>query len=155
MNPPDVIARHTDPETSHAAAANFDRNKAARSIQTVKRILAAGPMTDFQIREAWAAHWQGQWSFTLPSKARHWARQAGFVRHAGFAQHNGRKVRTWKLGTEVEPVKRPHKLGTLQQEIARLTAELAEAKRQLAKWGRPANATRLARSLNGEPELFR
>ena len=154
MTTPAVIARQTDPETSHEAAAAFDGSKAARSIQTVTRILATGPMTDFQIRDAWTANWQGPWSFTLPSKARHWARQAGLVRHAGFAQHNGRKVRTWELGKEPFQVKRVSQIPALKHHIAALTAELAEAKRRLAQWGRPPEATRLALRLTGQPELF-
>lgn len=101
----DVRARKTDPETSHQAALDFEQNqtKAARSVSTVVTILAyfGKELTDFQIRELWTDFWGSEkWSYTLPCKARHWAREKGLVKHAGFSTHQGRKVRTWALGRD-------------------------------------------------------
>ena len=100
-----VRARRTDPETSHEAAVAFEANqtKAQKSVKTVVRILEdKGELTDFEIREVWSEYWGNDaWSFTLPCKARHWARQAGMVRHVGFGIHQGRKVRKWALGCDV------------------------------------------------------
>lgn len=108
MTPDTVVrvrARKTDPETSHQAALEFeqDQTKAQRSVATVaEMILKHGPMTDFQIREYWPRFWIGSWSYTLPSKARHWARQAGIIKHVGFGQHQGRRVRLWGMGRDNE-----------------------------------------------------
>jgi hypothetical protein len=100
----DVRARSTDPETSKQAAFEFELNqsKAQRSVATVVDILTAhGPLTDFDIRSKWETYWGGaHWSYTLPSKARHWARQKGLVKHEGFGTHNGRRVRVWALGRD-------------------------------------------------------
>lgn len=100
-----VRARKNDPETSHEAASNFeaDQTKAQRSIRTVVEILKShGELTDFEIRDAWSSFWGSEkWSFTLPCKARHWARQAGLVKHVGFGTHQGRRVRKWGLGNDL------------------------------------------------------
>ena len=113
MNRIAVRARTTDPETSHQAALDFDgnQNKASLSVACVVMILKAyGPLSDFAIRDAWTEFWGSRaWSFTLPSKARHWAREQGLVKHAGFSTHQGRKVRTWELGRDeafLEPAPR-------------------------------------------------
>lgn len=122
---PLVIARHTDPDTSHEAADRFDKDRAARSVRTVIAILSASPtpMSDFDIRDVWATHWKGHWSFTLPGKARHWARQAGLVRHAGHNQHEGRRVKTWELGQETAPLK-----PSLKEEVVALRRKVTAAK---------------------------
>ena len=98
-----VRARRTDPETSQQAALDFEANqsKAQRSVSTVVAILKVyGELTDFQLRDFWHKYWEGKWSFTLPCKARHWARQAGLVKHVGFGKHQGRRVRKWGLGRD-------------------------------------------------------
>lgn len=118
-----VRARTTDPETSQQAAFDFeqDQQKVARSVSTVVRILSDRPdSTDFEIREAWSRYWEGSWSFTLPSKARHWAREQGLVRHSGFGSHNGRRVRTWALGYEL--VSEPERCECCGQVIRRKTS---------------------------------
>lgn len=105
--PPAVVvvrARATDPETSHEAAEEFERDqsRAQLSVAAVVLILKDhGPLTDFQIREAWPKVWGSKaWSYTLPCKARHWARLAGLVKHDGFGTHGKRKVRRWALGRD-------------------------------------------------------
>ena len=99
-----VRARRDDPETSHQAALDFeaDQTKAQRSVAVVVEILKRhGSLTDFEIRDWWPEFWGSEkWSYTLPCKARHWARQAGLVSHDAFGIHRGRKVRTWKLGRD-------------------------------------------------------
>lgn len=99
-----VRARTSDPETSKQAALDFENNqsKAQRSVACVVLILKDhGALSDFQIRELWASYWgAAAWSYTLPSKARHWAREAGLVKHAGFGEHQGRQVRVWNLGRD-------------------------------------------------------
>lgn len=111
-----VRARNTDPETSHAAAAEFDANqtKAQRCVKTVVRLLKAeGSLTDFEIRDKWSQYWGNDaWSFTLPCKARHWARQAGFVKHVGFGIHQGRTVRKWGIGRDLEFIESQEKCPT-------------------------------------------
>ena len=98
-----IIARSADPETSREAAAAFTQKAAQRSVQTVVNMLrVSSPLTDFQIRQLWPDFWEGPFSYTLPCKARHWARQAGLVRHEGFGSHNNRRVRTWALGADTE-----------------------------------------------------
>jgi hypothetical protein len=100
-----VVARRTDPETSHQAALQFgaDQPRITASIATVVRLLEQhGPLTDFDIRARWSTIWEGPFSFTLPCKARHWARQAGLVKHAGYGTHEGRRVRTWEVGRDAE-----------------------------------------------------
>ena len=104
-----VRARDTDPDTSHEAAAAFegDQTKAAGSVQTVVRILANhGPLTDFEISEYWPMYWAAPFSYSLPSKARHWAREQGLVKRVGYGSHNKRKVILWGLGKDelTEPV---------------------------------------------------
>lgn len=96
---PKVRARRRDPETSHAAAKAFKSDTASRSVQVVCQLLknAKRPVTDFEIAANWIFAWGGPFSESLPRKARHWAREAGLVEHAGFAIHNGRRVRTWRL----------------------------------------------------------
>ena len=108
-----VRARNTDPETSHQAALAFeeDQPRAQRSVACVVLILKArGPLSDFGIRDVWSEFWGAKaWSFTLPSKARHWARQQGLVKHSGFGKHQGRQVRLWSLGRDdmfLTPAKR-------------------------------------------------
>lgn len=104
-----VRARNTDPETSHQAALAFedDQPKAQRSILCVVEILRSyGPLSDFEIRDVWSKYWgDRKWSFTLPSKARHWAREAGLVKHNGYGKHQGRRVRLWALGRDEVPLK--------------------------------------------------
>ena len=100
----EVRARNTDPETSHQAALDFEGNqsKAQRSVACVTLILKDhGALSDFAIRDLWAAYWGSPaWSYTLPSKARHWAREQGLVKHDGFGEHQGRRVRLWALGRD-------------------------------------------------------
>lgn len=103
----DVRARKKDPETSHLAAAELDADqpKLQRSVSTVVAILRANEplrLSDFQIRERWGKWWGDKFSDSLPCKARHWARQAGLVRHDGHGKHQGRRVRLWALGRDVE-----------------------------------------------------
>ena len=162
----EIKARATDPETSREAAADFGQNKAQRSVATVVAILRErGPLTDFEIREWWGAFWgSNEWSFTLPSKARHWARLAGLVKHDGFGVHEGRKVRRWAIGRDSLPsdttgsplARARERIVWLEQECARLHTELAAQEAKLAKWGRPPNAKRQARALaaKGEPCLL-
>lgn len=100
-----VRARRTDPETSHEAAADFEQKqtKAQRSVTCVVRILQdhRRPMSDFEIRTVWPRFWGAdKWSYTLPCKARHWAREAGLVKHDGFGLHQGRRVRRWAIGKD-------------------------------------------------------
>jgi hypothetical protein len=99
-----VRARRSDPETSHQAALDFESNqpKAQMSVACVMLILKqyGKPMSDFQIREVWPKFWGKAYSYTLPSKARHWAREAGLVKHDGFGVHYGRQVRTWSIGRD-------------------------------------------------------
>jgi hypothetical protein len=123
LAPIEVHARKGDPETSHTAAAELakDQTKLQRSVATVVAILQASEpvrLTDFQIRDKWAGWWHSaKFSDSLPCKARHWARQAGLVRHDGYGKHNGRKVRLWALGADVafladERMRCPHCNGT-------------------------------------------
>lgn len=97
-------ARSSDPETSHQAAFQFtqEQTTAQRSVLTVVEILLkCGPKSDFELRELWPRYWgEDKWSFTLPSKARHWAREAGLVKHDGYTEHEGRKVRRWAIGRD-------------------------------------------------------
>jgi len=95
-----VCARRTDPETSQEAAAAFDASGNAQpSVAAVRELLrqAGAPLHDFQIAERWAAHWGKPFSESLPRKARHWAKQAGYVAHEGHGEHQGRRVRLWVL----------------------------------------------------------
>jgi hypothetical protein len=106
--PPIVVARRSDPETSHAAAAEVTaKDTAQRSVKAVVTLLrAAGePLNDFQIHSLWPEVWDGPFSESLPRKARHWAREAGEVMHAGFGQHQGRRVRVWTVGRDGEFLK--------------------------------------------------
>jgi hypothetical protein len=98
----DVVARTTDPDTSHEAAAQLelDQTRLARSVQTVVDILAGAPLHDFDIRALWPRYWSGPFSDSLPCKARHWAREQGLVRFAGYGAHHGRKVRLWARGRD-------------------------------------------------------
>lgn len=111
-----VRARSSDPETSHAAAAEFEGNqtKAQKCVKIAAQILQEkGHLTDFEIRDVWADYWGNDaWSFTLPCKARHWARQAGLVKHVGFGIHHGRKVRKWGIGCDTEFLDAQHKCPT-------------------------------------------
>lgn len=106
-----VRARRTDPETSHEAAAAFEANqtKAQRSVAVVVHIIRTrGPLTDFQIRDLWPAYWGAvAWSYTLPCKARHWARQQGLVKHQGHGRHQGRRVRLWAIGRDEAFLEQP------------------------------------------------
>lgn len=99
-----VRARSTDPDTSHEAAAQLNKepSRLNKSVKTVVAILSESPfpLSDFQIRDRWDKHWIGSWSFTLPSKARHWAREEGLVKHDGYGRHNGRRVRLWAFGRD-------------------------------------------------------
>lgn len=101
----EVSARRNDPDTSHAAAASMDtdRRRVTRSMNTVVRIMTDhGDMTDFTLIEHWRHYWNEGWSHSLPSKARHWARQAGLVKRVGYGKHQGRKVILWGLGKDEE-----------------------------------------------------
>ncbi len=100
-----VIARSTDPETSHEAAAALEhcQTRLQRSVQTVVAILKSRgePMSDFEIGDCWPLWWGGDlFSESLPRKARHWARQAGLVRRAGYGEHQKRKVLLWDVGRD-------------------------------------------------------
>ena len=98
-----VKARKFDPVTSKQAALDFTQTKAQKSVATVVAILSEfGPLTDFEIRDRWANHWEGPWSYTLPSKARHWAREAGLVKQSGYGEHQTRQVIRWTTGTDSE-----------------------------------------------------
>jgi len=100
-----VRARSTDPDTSHQAALAFEskQSKARRSVAVVVKILADHPagLTDFEIREKWEAYWGPGWSYTLPSKARLWAREEGLVKHVGYGVNGARRVRKWGLGNDL------------------------------------------------------
>lgn len=121
-----VRARTTDPETSHQAALDFEgkQTKAQRSVSCVVLILKDhGPMSDFDLRNHWDAYWgPNRWSFTLPSKARHWARQQGLVKHTGFGEHQGRRVRLWGLGLDENLFKPAPRCECCGQMIKRKTA---------------------------------
>jgi hypothetical protein len=123
-----VRARLSDPETSQSAAEDFDQNqtKAQKCVRIAVRILQdKGPLTDFQLRELWSEYYRNDaWSFTLPCKARHWARQAGLVKHVGFGIHQGRQVRKWGIGCDVEFLAAQKKCPTCGK---------------ICKQGRPAN----------------
>lgn len=103
---PTVVAHTDDPETSHAAAAtlNEDPARLTRAIAAVVELLTAhGPLTDFDLREHWREAWDGGFSYTLPCKARVWAREAGQVRWSGHHAKNptsGYTVRVWELGRD-------------------------------------------------------
>lgn len=120
LAPIEAHARKADPDTSHAAAAELrkDQSKLQRSVAVAVGILSAhGPLSDFQIRARWGTHWGGPFSDSLPCKARHWARQAGLVKHDGYGKHQGRKVRLWAVGRDVayledQTLRCPHCHGT-------------------------------------------
>ena len=98
--PPVVIARRNDPDTSQEAAVALaaQQAKLQRSVQTVVAILKDhGELTDFRLSELWPGYWPEPFSESLPRKARHWAREANLVEHAGYGLHQNRRVRTWKL----------------------------------------------------------
>lgn len=100
-----VHARKADPDTSHLAAAALasDQSKLQRSVAVAVGIIAEhGPLSDFEIRSRWPTHWPGPFSDSLPCKARHWARQAGLVKHEGYGKHQGRKVRLWAVGRDAD-----------------------------------------------------
>jgi hypothetical protein len=100
FEPPKVRARHADPETSKEAAAAFDASgKVQPSVAAVVALLkSAGiPLHDFEIAARWSSFWGREFSESLPRKARHWAKEAGFVIHVGHAEHQGRRVRLWAL----------------------------------------------------------
>ena len=99
-----VNARSTDPDTSQEAAQEFeqDQTKAAKSVLSVVELLEnEGPLTDFQIIAKWPGYWEGPFSYSLPPKARLWAREQGFVKKVGYGQHNGRRVIKWGIGVDV------------------------------------------------------
>lgn len=103
LEPPVVVARSSDPETAQeanaATEAQGERN--VKAIEAVEQLLEThGPMTDFEIRDRWKDVWEKGWSYTLPCKARQWAREAGRVKHDGFGEHEGRRVRRWSLGRD-------------------------------------------------------
>jgi hypothetical protein len=98
-----VIARTEDPDTSHEAANDLEKDqpKLQRSVTAIARLLASyGPMTDFAIASHWAEVWPEKYSESLPRKARHWAREAGLVCRDGYGSHNGRRVIMWGLGKD-------------------------------------------------------
>lgn len=124
-----IQARTTDPETSHEAAALVGQSQAQRSVRAVVKILTgSGPLSDFQIRALWPSYWDGRWSFTLPSKARHWARQRGLVKHAGYGIHEGRRVRLWAIGKEDGNAPRS-RLEMALERIAELEREVESLRR--------------------------
>lgn len=96
---PLVRARRRDPETSKEAAAAFAPKSAQRSVETVVQLLreAGRPLSDFEIAARWASYWGAAYSESLPRKARHWAREANRVKHDGYGEHQGRKVRLWSI----------------------------------------------------------
>lgn len=96
--PVKVRARRTDPDTSREAAEALDaqKPKLQRSVETVIQILREhGPLDDFGIAEKWGAYWKAPFSESLPRKARLWAGKR--VKHDGYTEHHGRRVRRWTL----------------------------------------------------------
>lgn len=95
-----VRARKRDPETSREAAGALDQQqpKLQRSVAVAVQILKDhGPQDDFGLAEKWADYWPEPFSESLPRKARHWAKEAGKVKHDGYTEHHGRRVRRWRV----------------------------------------------------------
>ena len=94
--------------------------------------------------------------------ARLWAQLEGKVVQAGFTIHNGRRCRTWRIGTTERVVvvtrksKARERIAELERQVATMTAERDAATVKLARWGRPPNAVRQARALerNQNPRLL-
>lgn len=153
----DLHARHSDPETSKEAAAMLTDNQAKmrRSVQAVVAILGElHEASDFAIRDAWPRHFtQEKWSEGLPRMARLWAQREGKVVQAGFTTHNGRRCRTWRIGTAERVVvvtrksKARERIVELERQVAAITDERDAAVLKLARWGRPPNTVRQARAL--------
>lgn len=103
-------ARATDPDTSHEAAQALRRDQLRlnKAVQTVVAIMTEqGPQTDFGLADWWDRYWGKPFSYSLPCKSRHWAREAGLVKKVGYGQHQKRRVLLWGLGRDDEFLDRP------------------------------------------------
>lgn len=131
----EVQARHSDPETSHEAAAllNEKRGKIKASIKTVLDILQHdGPSSDFHIHRWWECFSGAPPSSPgLPRMARLWAQREGLVVHAGYGVHKGRRCRTWQLGTGTPVAPKESPLRVARRRIAELEAEVERLKEEI------------------------
>jgi hypothetical protein len=103
-----LFARGSDPETSHAAMAAFDRETMRSAMATVVRIhQQQGPIADYELRGLFAAAWAFPCCDHLYQQARSAARDQGLIRDSGQRRVNpatNRKQVVWEACDEAAPI---------------------------------------------------
>lgn len=82
---PALLARGSDPETSHAAMAAFDRETMSAAADLVVRLhIEHGPLADYELRVLFGRTYQPSCCAHLYRQARSTARDRGQIRDSGF-----------------------------------------------------------------------
>lgn len=101
----DRFTRHTDPETSHLAAAKIKR-KLTLPKRTVLGLLSYGPLCDNELLARWRENF-GSVNDSVPRKRRGDLVADGLVRYAGYTcMYEGSECKVWEL-TELGREKAP------------------------------------------------
>lgn len=110
---PVLRARVSDPDTSQAAAASYDRDKLAGASRLAERLHRDhGPLADYEYRPLFLDAYEGKCCAHLYRQARSTARDAGRIRDSGTKKVNpetGRQQVVWEYcdGTAPEIKKCP------------------------------------------------
>lgn len=104
----DLYARRSDPATSHAAMAAFDREVMASARAIAIRLHEAhGPMADYEYEPLFRVTWGRPCSAHLYRQARSAARDQGRIRNSGLTRRNplsGREQVVWEASADASPL---------------------------------------------------
>ena len=104
----ELRARQGDPETSHEAMAEYDKERMANAIAFVAALYRRyGPMADYQLCERFRAEWTEPCCVHLYRQARSAARDKGLIRDTGERARNpetGRRQIVWEACDEPAPL---------------------------------------------------
>jgi hypothetical protein len=107
-DPPVLLARHSDPETSHESMAAYDVDRMENAMDCVVAIhRERGPLADFELAIAFAETWTEPCCLHLYRQARSAARDKGLIYDTGARRINpttNRRQVVWAFQVGSAPV---------------------------------------------------
>lgn len=121
-------ARTSDPDTSHEAMETYDQGRMRSAVQVVVQLFRdRGPMSDYQLRDAFAQAWMTPCDDSLHRQARSVARDKGLIRDTGERSVNpttGRRQVVWGACHDEAPqLQRCHSCGHILRRQAATTSK--------------------------------